>query len=384
MRRRIAAGLAGGAVLLALGGFIVVHAIASRNSPTLVAETAKPATCADAYRVLKLRPSEVAAATPVCIKQSLKLSGQVVGSVGEAYAVSSDSVAPAAMCAEPRRWDNYPQGLIAFALAGKGYRLQIAAPGVSEHQPLAIYNATRVVALSSISKPTVLWSQATGVVDLNADGISGSINADLRQDIAGASPVHISGQWACGAAPPLPTFDSTVPCANFYALNQLQNSDVARMKAGGCNAQSLVFTEDVAGTIDHAITDSVSPRPGWQGDNYCGQIGGQYTASMKFTLGDETFLLDLESDSFSGVGPGQYDARFGAGPGVDLFLGTADPTRQGLFVPDEHIYWLGRSGSFTIAPDMKSGTVDAELRPVASAAVPGSAVHIKGSWRCAA
>jgi len=379
MERRIAAAIVAGVLLAALGGFVVVRAVSSRSGPLLSATTARPTTCVDAYRLLKLRPSQVTAANAVCLNQSIQLSGEVVGSVRQAYTISADTVAPTSMCATPKRWDAYPQALLGFVVGGKGYRLRIAPPGVSEHQALAISNATGLVELGS--DPSVDWSRASGTVNLNADGITGSIEVDLLRDVSGARPVHVAGQWACGAPLPLPTFDANVTCANFYALNQLHVDDVARMKAGGCNAQSLAFSEDVGGQLDHAVTDSVARHPGYQGDNYCGLINGQYTATLKFTIGDESFLLDLGAYSYYGIGPGQYQAKAsGSSIGVVLFLGRADPDHQGQFVTDDKTFWMGQSGTFTIAPDMKSGTVDAEMHAVVS----DSAVHVKGSWRCAA
>ncbi len=381
MRRRVAAAIAGGVLLVALGGFVVVRAVTGRGTPNLIATTSKPSTCTDAYRVLKLRPSDVTAANPVCLKQSLQLSGEVVGSIAEGYSVNADTVTPASMCAKPKRWDAFPQGLLAFVVGGKGYRLRIAPPGVSEHQPVAINVTPGLVELASISDPSIDWSQGRGTLDLNADGITGLIDVSLLRDVAGARPVHITGQWACGAPLPLPTFDATAPCADFYALNRLQDADVTRMKAVGCNGESLTFTEDVSGVVGHAVTDSIARHPGFQGDNYCGSVNGQYTATFKFSIGDESFLLDLGAESYRGIGPGQYDAvSSGSSIGVLLSLGVADPAHQGQFMPDEKILWMGQSGSFTIAPDMKSGAVDAELRAVIS----GSSVHVKGSWRCAA
>ena len=80
------------------------------------------------------------------------------------------------------------------------------------------------------------------------------------------------------------------------------------------------------------------------------------------------------------VGPGQYSAA--KDPGVDLFWGHADPEHQGRFETDLKIFWLASGGTFTIAPDMKSGTVDATLDGLTSDV--RSTVNIKGSWRCAA
>ena len=72
----------------------------------------------------------------------------------------------------------------------------------------------------------------------------------------------------------------------------------------------------------------------------------------------------------------------GTAIGVVLFLGHADPSSHGDFVTDDKVYWIGSSGSFSVAKDMKSGTVDATVRSLAGNS--GSTVRIKGSWRCAA
>jgi hypothetical protein len=80
--------------------------------------------------------------------------------------------------------------------------------------------------------------------------------------------------------------------------------------------------------------------------------------------------------------PGQYPAgqdKYTAN--AFLWLGAADPNKNGLFVSDENISWYGTQGSFTIAGDMKSGTIDEAFNGIYSH--PGSTVHITGSWRCA-
>jgi len=159
------------------------------------------------------------------------------------------------MCSVPKRWDGFPTALLAFVAGGKGYRLRISAPGPSEHQVVTLNSVAGVVELSSISNPSQRWNQAMGSLTLNADATSGTIDANLLRDVNGAAPVHISGRWACGAALPLPGFDAAAPCASFYALNHLNDADVARMKASACNPESLVFSGDIRGQVDHAITD---------------------------------------------------------------------------------------------------------------------------------
>jgi hypothetical protein len=384
MRRRTVGIVVGALLLVGLGGFGAVRLGSLHGASSAALAAPRPTTCADAYKVLRLKPSEVAGANPVCLSQSLQLSGEVVGTVAQAYSVDSNSSAPTQMCSLPKRWNGYPQAHLAFVAGGKGYRLRISAPGRSEHQTVTLSSVAGVVELASISDPSVDWSQASGTLGVNADGITGTIDASLVRDINGARPVHITGQWACGAPLPLPTFDASVPCASFYALNHLQDADIARMKASACNAEGLAFSGAISAQLDHAITDTaISPQPGFGGDNYCGRVGEEYTAALKFSVGDESFLLDLDAYQYPAVAPGEHPATAtGASAGAALFLGQAGATNNGVFVTDEKVNWTGTGGTFTIAADMKSGAVDATLSGIADHS--GSVVHVKGTWRCAA
>lgn len=384
MQRRLAAAILGGVLVLGLGGLVVVRAMTGHNSPPQAAAHSTPTTCADAYRVFKLPPSEVTAATPVCLNQGLQLTGEVVGSVAQAYAVNADSLAPSAMCTKPKRWSSFPQALLAFVVAGKGYRLRIAPSGVSEHQPVSVANAAGLVELASVSDPSVDWNQANGNFTVNEDGVTGTIAVDLLQNVSGARPVHVAGTWACGAPVPSPSFDASVPCANFYALNQLTAATQAHLASSSCTAGDLTFSGDVVGHVDHTLTDRSSPQDtGIAHDGLCGDLSNsQYDATLKFSVGDESFLLDLHASNLEGnVGAGTYGPHSaGWAFGIALILGTADPSSGGAFVEDDQVYWFGSGGSFTIARDLKSGTISADLASVSGA----STVHIQGSWRCAA
>jgi hypothetical protein len=381
MRRNVAI-VVGALLLLVLAGFGIVRLAFAHSGASAIA-VAKPATCADAYRILKLAPSQISAANSVCLTQSLQLSGEVIGGVGEAYTVSQDGVEPTPMCGEPKRWSGFPQALLAFVAAGRGYRLRISAPGSSEHQPVTLNNPGNVVELASISDPSQDWSQASGSLALNPDGVSGNLDVNLLQDVAGAQPIHLTGQWACGATPAPPAFDASAPCSTFYALNQLSVDDTARMKASACHVEDLTFRGNLSGHLDHAITDPASsPHIGFGGDNFCTTSGQQYEATLKFSIGDESFLLDLDTSSYGGVLTGQYPAQgSGTSIGVVLFLGHADPSNHGAFATDDQVFWLASSGSFSIDPGMKSGTIDATLTGQTN---PDSSVQIKGTWRCAA
>ncbi len=378
--RWIIAAVIAAVLLLGLAGAAIAHFRGGTASVASV--TAKPSTCSDTYRLAALRPSQIAAAKPLCLVESLKFSGEVAGAVGQAYPVNTDDSGPSAMCSVPKRWDGFPQVLLAMTIGGKAYRLRITVPGRSEHQAETLNNLANIVELASISGPSGDWSQATGTLNLDPDGITGTIDARLMRDVAGAQTVHVIGGWACGASL-APAFDPTVPCSSFYALNRLPDAEVARMKAHGCNAENLVFSGDITATVDHALTDLSFPSDNvvYQ-DNLCDQANGTYKATLKFSIGDESFQLQLIAFG-DPVVPGQLPAQ-GSGmvPFVSLHLGNGDPAQHGLFVIDQHIEWEGVGGVFTIAPDMKSGTIDADVS--GPALQPFSSVHIAGSWRCAA
>jgi len=384
--RSVVAVIVAAAVVLGLGA-VAVAELRAKATPTANVNS-RPSTCADVYRLVALRPSEITAANADCLVQSLSFAGELAGSVGQAYPVNADNDSPVSMCAEPKRWNSYPQAMLAMSVGGKPYRLRITPPGSSEHQALIIDSLASVVELASIKDPSSDWNQATGSVTVDANGITGSIDAELLRDAAGAKPVHVKGQWACGAPVPLPAFDSTVPCSNFYALNHLALSDVARMKVSACHPQSLSFTGDIATTLSYAVTDvAVHGDPGPDGDNRCGNAGSDYNASLKFSVGDESFLLVLYQRSSDGnpVGRGSYAAGNGLfSANAFLWLGTADPSHNGLFATDggldSGVFWYGSGGGFTVATDLKSGSIDETF-----SGGPGhgsSSVHIAGNWKC--
>src|SRR5579859_2496057 len=205
-----------------IAGTVVLAAIAAailgighlRASGTPVASVQKPSTCADTYKLAALRPSQITAANPVCLIQALKFSGELTGAVGQAFPVGTDDVGPTAMCSVPKRWSGFPQTLLALTVGDKPYRLRIAVQGRSEHQAATINNVANIVELASIVESGGDWNQASGTLTLNADGITGTINASLLRDVAGAQPVRVSGQWACGAPLPKLAADPSAPCAS--------------------------------------------------------------------------------------------------------------------------------------------------------------------------
>ena len=382
MQRRNVLIAAGAVTVIGIAGFGAMRVLSAKNTSSTTVVAAKPSTCNDAFRILKLAPSMITAARPVCLGQSLQFTGELAGSAGEAYPVGADGIAATPMCRVPKRWDGYPRALLAVVIGGKAYRLRIAPPGWSEHQTLTLHDLQGSLELASIADPNADWSQATGTVVVNADGITGSIDADVVRDVSGARPVHISGTWACGTRIAR-SADSSAPCSLFYVLNELQPTDVTRMKAKGCKSEDLTFSGAIAGHLDHAINDAAyAIEPGIDGDNNCLSVGTQYDASLKFSIGDESFLLNLNPRAYPSVGPGRYSAGSGAiSANAFLWLGAADPSRHGQFVADQRVYWYGSAGGFTVARDMKSGTIDETFSGMFDHS--NSKVRLVGSWRCA-
>src|SRR5579885_453940 len=193
-RWTIAVGVVAALLLISLGSLALAH-MRSTGSP--VASVTKATTCDDLYRVLSLPPSQVIAAKQVCLVESLKFSGEITGEVAQAYPVGSSAVAPAPMCTEPKRWDDFPAAILALDVEGKAYRLRISLPGKSEHQAVTLNTLQGVVDLTSVKDPNSDWNQATGTLTLNPQGVGGSIDADISRDVAGARPVHVAGDWTC-------------------------------------------------------------------------------------------------------------------------------------------------------------------------------------------
>src|SRR5260370_41799636 len=114
MQRRYVVIAVGALVVIGLGGFGAGRLLLARPTANATLVAAKPSTCDGAFRVRKLAPSMITAARPVCLVQSLVLSGELLGSVGQAYPVHADGGAATSLFTTPRRWVYITLTLLAF------------------------------------------------------------------------------------------------------------------------------------------------------------------------------------------------------------------------------------------------------------------------------
>ena len=254
MRRTVAIGL-GALILLGIGAYGAFRLGALRNT-SLAAVTIKPATCADAYRVLKLRPSQITRGgrslldpDPAGIRRTqwLRRPGIHRG-WGQRRSCWDVQRAQAV--------ERLPSSLV----GDRGGQEGVSAADLNSREL-----AASGVDLDELARPRRAGLDRRSQCRLESGHWTGDPERrrnhgnDRRQPVARRQPatrgIHITGQWACGV-PPATTYDATVPCAGFYALNHLQDADVARMKAQACNPQDLTFSGDISAHLDHAITDT--------------------------------------------------------------------------------------------------------------------------------
>ncbi|MGH7904422.1 MAG: hypothetical protein ACREPA_09930, partial [Candidatus Dormibacteraceae bacterium] len=273
---------------------------------------------------------------------------------------------------------------------GSGHTLTI--PVAYDHAATDLSSVGGDVSLSQVPDHNQSWGQATGRLSVDASGVAGSLDVSLTRDTQGAAPLLISGRWACGHPAPPPVYDATVSCSLTYALAGLSADAVARLQsAHACLAQDLTLAGGLVFHVDHALNDPTRPPAIGQSPpvNACGVQVDSYLASVYFSSGDETFLLSIvraQDPILDGpFAPGSFPALYmndvigQPAPAVNLNL--AQPAADGSLGTDQGPAWEATGGTFTVAPDLRSGTVNADLKGGVSGA---ETVHLAGAWRCAA
>jgi hypothetical protein len=351
--------------------------------------------CSDIYRLLGLGPSP---STDVgkCVAQHLTVTGEIKGKVD--YALVQQP------CARPARSQPEPAAQLEVALNNLHYTLAIQSDASYNRAPV-----TQVIqpkpgqtgvdlSYRAQSRPDVFrWQATDGSLSVNADGLSGTVDANVARE-GGKAPTHIKGDWRCGEAKRFkvdPALAST-PCGPLYFLAQLTTNDIERIKGEhGCNTEDLTLSGSVAGHVTEGVTDegsgqSVFTAPkqscGYRTKDiyYSHPEQEHYQSNVHFLVDDEVFTLHISQFPYA---PGTYNAftQIPTGgrlsdpfPAVVLYDDRPQEFLQET--PGRLTSWSSKTGTFTLA-DAHSGTIDMDLE----GGVSGSdKVHISGSWRCAA
>jgi hypothetical protein len=169
----------------------------SAGGPPTAAPT--PATCDPIYEALQLRPSDIQALEQAhkCLEQDLTLSGEVTSHVAIAL------LQQPTLCARPNKGDLAHAFTLDFTQGSQLYHLAIQ-PGTpndgSAHDVQISRSADFRTDLSTVDQQSgheSRWRQQSGSLHVSADTASGTIDAVLARDEAGAGQTHMTGSWAC-------------------------------------------------------------------------------------------------------------------------------------------------------------------------------------------
>jgi hypothetical protein len=338
----------------------------SATGPSIL-PTPTPVSCAAIYQALGLAPSVVAdsEAKHQCVRENLQVSGEVSGLIEVAHVQDN----PGQTCAPPELGASFASRLAAdVQVAGKVYTLTVRPPGMFTGQPLT--TSTEVAGAVDLNAQTgsFHYLSSVGTMTTDSSGYKGSLNVDLRRDVAGASAVRIKGAWSCGSPPARPTPNASVPCSSYFAVATQAAVDPSSVP---CLPQDITFSGGLSFHIKEAV---ILPDTGFPP---CGGLtpGDQqnYRAKESFAGGGFAYDLDFSTHSDLSSGPLAFP-KFG--PIYTTVSGAQAPT---LTLTTGAVTWTSTAGMYSVASDRKSGTVDMDLVGGLS---KNQSVHVSGSWKC--
>lgn len=362
-------------VALLLGAMVLAAGCGQSSGASAVpSPSPTPITCDAIYQALGLRPSDITDSEQQgrCVQQNLQVSGEVSGQV----LVGHLQDRPERVCAKPRLGTGFTG--VGFHLdvlvASKPYVLVLRPPGTYRGEQST--TSTEVTGAVALQAPGELsdYGSITGQMTMDASGFRGSMDVELKRDVAGANPVHITGDWSCGSPPAQPSPDASVPCSSYFAA---ANSPSGGPTPGSlpCLQQALTFS----GGLAFYVTEAVNPPTGFVGVQCGGLVSSdQQNYRSRQSFADSGNAYDLVFDvhrepirgplAFPDFGPSSESASTG-GPSPSLTLSVGA------------VKWSSTAGTYHVNPDRKTGTVDMDLL---GGLDKNQAVHVSGSWRCAA
>lgn len=353
--------------------------------------------CAHVFAQLHTAPSRMAAdrADGACQPQRLVFTGAV-------HDTAVSGLISDQPCARPQRGQWFKATTMTVAVAAQPYQLTVNPDGTFDEREsdttLAAGGAAGVE-VRSLPDYTHHWiAQPGGHLTTAADGMGGTIDVQLAEDVATKTqPLHITGTWRCGGAVPgtSPSPAATAgPCADYFAAaaSAIADTGVPSPATGTCLNQNLTLSGGLTAQVTQAVNDLTHPDTNSAlGSGLCGEstdlLHHAYVVTLEFAVGAEPFHLVLED----GVAP---DAAIPY-PNFGATYPLLQQDNASVHLHAGYVSWLAKTGTWTVAPDHHSGTVDMDLAETPTAALSinhlgppplangGKPVHISGSWRCA-
>jgi hypothetical protein len=359
--------------LIAIAAIALVGCGSSSTTSSPPGPSPAPATCESVYGLLGLPPSAIAdsEARHQCVQQDLEVSGEISGSIRAGHL----SALGGAACVKPVLGADLGGGpRLDVDLGGRLFMLTIRLSGQYRGDASTpIVDVRKAVELATADS-TVDYTATAGTMSMDASGYSGAVDLDLQRDVAGAHPVHITGTWSCGPPPLAPSPTSTDPCVDYATLVGLPSPGPGE-SAAPCVPQDLTFTGGLSFSVKQALgglsrTTGISRACGGTvpDDTY------SYYSTQSFAAAGSAYQLSFEISHDRSAGPVPFPSF---GPTYVYSSGRQpNPTlslRTGL------VTWESTAGTFVVASDHRSGSVDMDLRGGLDA---NQTVHVSGSWRC--
>jgi hypothetical protein len=304
-----------------------------------------------------------------CVPEHLQVSGEVSGQI----LVGHLQDRPERQCSKPGLGQPFSTiGLrLDVLIANKPYVLLIRPPGKYLGQQAT--STSDVAGAVTIQILTALadYVSSSGRMTVDASGYRGTMDVDLKRDVAGATPVHVKGDWSCGTPPAPAKLDASVPCSSYFAVANL-SPETVDSKSVPCLPQDLTFSDGLAFHVKEAVMLPATGGP------TCGGLTSDdqqnYTAKESFAGGGFAYDLNFTTHNDLIHGPLTFPDF---GPAYTTALGSQAPT---LTLSTGAVTWSSTAGMYSVASDHKSGTVDMDL---VGGLTTNQAVHVSGSWKCA-
>ena len=302
-----------------------------------------------------------------CVTEGFRMSGELSGTVGDAFVEIR--------CPAPLLGERVSSTTMDFRLDGRGYRL-VLNPGAATflEKPITVTQAgsSTLGRLSLTDTGTAAlgaWESTGGSMTIDPSGTGGALALQLlAQNTADARPLHLDGAWRCGRGE---STSSPTPsaCSSLLSAPHPEGADMVALATAPCQPVSLDASGALVGHADQALVTAPAAdlQPG------CNRTSQGLRARFVIALQGRvnTITVWLRREPLRGaLAAGNYPDP-GYLEGIDPLPVTAS---AGL------LRWGYKSGTVTLAPDLTSGTMDADLQ--GGSPDFGETVHISGTWRC--